>query len=242
MDSCEALARDHLLGRGYRDVVYEPDGKVPPDFVLDGRIAVEVRRLNQNERHPTRAIGLNVVAGPLLARIQSLCHEHGAANGASWWVTVRFRRPVPPRDRLLAETRTFLDGVRSRRSSRQAVIDTVELRAIPRPDQRGKTFELGVVVDEDSHGPVFGELERNLRLVIHEKSLKIGPVRSRYPEWWLVLVDHVAHGLSREDQAEFRRTMHIAQDWDRIVVMNPLDPLDYFELGCTPRDARHLLA
>ena len=29
-------------------VTYEPDGNIPPDFLLDNRIAVEVRRLNEN--------------------------------------------------------------------------------------------------------------------------------------------------------------------------------------------------
>lgn len=229
MDSCEALARDHLLGRGYRDVVYEPDGKVPPDFVVDGRIAVEVRRLNENERDATRPKGLNVVAAPLLARVQSLCHAHGAANTGAWWVTVRFRRPVPPRERLLVETRAFLDRVHQGTASHVA-IDNVVLEATPRPDRRGKTFELGVMVDEDSGGWVLDELERNLRLIIGDKSVKIARVRHRYAEWWLLLVDHVAYGLSAEDRDQFKSSAQIDHDWNKIILVNPRDHMDYFEL------------
>ena len=46
--SSEALVETYLKGLGQIDVHYELDGNVPPDFLVDGRIAVEVRRLNQN--------------------------------------------------------------------------------------------------------------------------------------------------------------------------------------------------
>jgi hypothetical protein len=42
MDRSETLAYNHLVFRGFSSPVYEPDGNVPPDFLLDGRIAVEV--------------------------------------------------------------------------------------------------------------------------------------------------------------------------------------------------------
>jgi len=48
MDSSETLAKEYLRFLGYTDIIYEPDGNIPPDFLVNGRIAVEVRRLNQN--------------------------------------------------------------------------------------------------------------------------------------------------------------------------------------------------
>ncbi len=48
MDRTEKLVSEHLAHRGYKYVVYEPDGNIPPDFLVDGSIAIEVRRLNQN--------------------------------------------------------------------------------------------------------------------------------------------------------------------------------------------------
>jgi hypothetical protein len=43
----ERIAGEYLHRLGMGTVAYEPDGQVPPDFLIDGRIAVEVRRLNQ---------------------------------------------------------------------------------------------------------------------------------------------------------------------------------------------------
>jgi hypothetical protein len=41
MNDSEKLVFEYLKSRGFDKVVYEPDGKVPPDFLIDGRIAVE---------------------------------------------------------------------------------------------------------------------------------------------------------------------------------------------------------
>ena len=58
MDDSEARIAAYLAHRGFTDVVYEPDGNVPPDFLVDGRIAVEVRRLNLNAVTGTEYQGL----------------------------------------------------------------------------------------------------------------------------------------------------------------------------------------
>ena len=65
MDATEKLVAKHLKHRGYANVVYEPDGNIPPDFLVDGTIAIEVRRLNQNHFDGPDAKGLEEVAIPL---------------------------------------------------------------------------------------------------------------------------------------------------------------------------------
>lgn len=47
------MNKEEEIAKGYletisNNVVFEPDGKIPPDFALDRTIAAEVRRLNQN--------------------------------------------------------------------------------------------------------------------------------------------------------------------------------------------------
>jgi hypothetical protein len=49
--------------RGFNNVVFHPDGRnSPPDFLISGGIAVEVRRLNQNKESAGGARGLEVSA------------------------------------------------------------------------------------------------------------------------------------------------------------------------------------
>jgi hypothetical protein len=47
MDSSEKLVKIHLESLGYTDIRYEPDGNATSDFLVNGNIAVEVRRLNK---------------------------------------------------------------------------------------------------------------------------------------------------------------------------------------------------
>ena len=42
----EKIVYKYLQSLGYTDIIYEPDGNIPPDFLIDDTIAVEVRRLN----------------------------------------------------------------------------------------------------------------------------------------------------------------------------------------------------
>ncbi|MDO9271654.1 MAG: hypothetical protein Q7T94_01375 [Rugosibacter sp.] len=66
MDDSERLAEKYLLALNCGEVVFEPDGNIPPDFSVDARIGVEVRRLNQNYEKSDGSIeGLEELAIPL---------------------------------------------------------------------------------------------------------------------------------------------------------------------------------
>src|SRR5437867_7019158 len=101
MDSSERIVSEYLSHHGFRDVVFEPDGDRTPDFLLNGRIAVEVRRLNQNEDTPNGPRGLGEGAIPLQAKVSRLLGTLGSSDGGeTWYVVYSFRRPLPPWDEL----------------------------------------------------------------------------------------------------------------------------------------------
>lgn len=47
MNGDEKIAENYLISEGYINIIYEPNGNCPPDFVVNKEIAIEVRRLNQ---------------------------------------------------------------------------------------------------------------------------------------------------------------------------------------------------
>ena len=87
MDESEKLANEYLASLGFKNVIFEPDGNVPPDFLANGRIAFEVRRLNQNELSETGFRGLEEIAIPLQMTIRKLLlsmgHQAEGAAGSS---------------------------------------------------------------------------------------------------------------------------------------------------------------
>ena len=234
MDRSERIVSEYLSHRGFRDVVYEPDGNVPPDFLLNGRIAVEARRLNQNEDTPDGRRGLEEAAIPLQAKVSRLLGTLGSSGGGeSWYVVYSFRRPLPPWDELANALRFELAVFRCD-SEHQPTIRNIApgfrvrlLRAgRPYPD----FFVSGGYADGDSGGFVLSELDRNIRICVAEKTKKIARVRERYPDWWLVLVDHVGYGLSDSDRAQLRQLLQLDHLWDKIILVSSLDATQGYEL------------
>ena len=58
------LVERYLQALQLGPIIYEPHRNAPPDFVVDGRIAVEVRRLNQNHVQGATYEGLEQGAPP----------------------------------------------------------------------------------------------------------------------------------------------------------------------------------
>ena len=119
MDRTEAFARDFLEHLGHQDPAYEPDGNVPPDFLLADGTAIEVRRLNQihiDEDGNTQGLETADVAiwrtiGTLLDAFRTP-HKVDSTYG----VFYEFGRPIPPKRvierELRAELEDFLSGNR----------------------------------------------------------------------------------------------------------------------------------
>jgi hypothetical protein len=81
---------------------------------------------------------------------------------------------------------------------------------------------LGGYVDRNAGGWLIPELEKNIRICVKKKTEKIANIRAKYPEWWLILVDHIGFG-----QME---SMDVRHDWDRVILINPLKPEEGYEI------------
>jgi hypothetical protein len=73
-------------------------------------------------------------------------------------------------------------------------------------------------------------MDRCIQEHIREKTLKVAPYRTRYPEWWLVLVDYIGYGLDAFDQQLFHDQIKIAHTWDRLLVIAPSGTPRGFEI------------
>ena len=223
------------MSLGYTDVVYEPDGNVPPDFLVEGRIAVEVRRLNQNTvRQNGKPEGLEEVFIPFWQRMDNyLPTVAPSLNGESWYVSMDISRPLEPwkylEPRLRKALLRFMASPKNQ-GFRVSVSDHLQIEF----DRAGRAYEsffvLGAGSDNESGGFVLGEVYENLKICSAEKERKISPYRSKYDEWWLVLPDHIGYGLDIEDRQQFKALPQIQHSWSKIVLISPYDPSQAFEV------------
>jgi len=224
MNDDEKLARSFFVHQGFKRIDYEPEGgSKPPDFLLEGRIAVEVRRLNQHEPVTppgARPRGLEEDAIPLWTNIRDLLPSFGPPRDVSWAVSVDFGRPVPKWDELKRALTQRLHAFQNDPAPRPIAIQlfpSLEIELIRVGGRHRHFFFMGAEGDDDSGGLVTAELVRNLRICIDEKTKKVAGIRSRYPEWWLVLVDRIHYG----EPEPIRTPEH---NWDKILALSPLDP------------------
>jgi hypothetical protein len=245
MDATEGLVETHLQHRGFEDIRFEPDGNVPPDFLVNGEIAIEARRLNQHEREPALPRGLEETSIPLRRTVQRVLDDLGPPrHGARWFVNFSFSRPLPPRPVVVRALGDALEQFACQSEPecfRFRLGAALSVRLSRAGQMHPRMFVLGATSDHDDGGFVVAELERNLSICLNDKTQKIAPYRRRYPVWWLVLVDRIAYAsLDSQDLKVVRGLVAGLNQgaWNKIVLVSPLDAARSLDLGlngCVPR-------
>ena len=232
MDASEALVEKLLKNMGFQSVVYEPDGNTPPDFLADGRVAVEVRRLNQNHDLGGGKRGLEETSIPLWLKVEKLAHSLGPAANESWFLFFRFSRPVKPWKQLEPKLRAALAAFMAQPERNSGIIYTdehFELDVIRASQPLEHYFRMGGNSDHQSGGFIVAEMLDNIAHCAAEKLQKIANIRSKYPEWWLVLTDHIGLGLDDHDKQQLLDDAKRPVGWDKIVVVSPSNPAKWLE-------------
>lgn len=235
MDSSEQLVEKYLQELGLGEVVFEPDGNIPPDFSINKSIAIEVRRLNQNHESPDGSTqGLEEAALPLEQRLEKFLQTLGPSRtGESWFVGIEFHRPVGPwkpiRTQIERQLRAFMLEP-NRAQTTFVITENVKIDLLKAGQDHGRFFLFGSSDDDDSGGWVMSEVVRNLRLCIAEKERKILPYRARYQEWWLLLVDHVAYSMDTDGRKVFRNEWmpKISHSFNKLIFLDPRDHRNAF--------------
>lgn len=235
MDHSERLAEAYLKRCGFNSIRYEPDGNVPPDFLADGRVAVEVRRLNQSftsaEGH-TR--DLESYSIPLWQRMKTFLPTVGATpSGSTWFVSMRYQRPGPKwasiKGKIRSELEAYLQSPREGISEIEITPNFwIDVGKASR--WHGSNFILGGANDYDAGGFILAETLKNLQRCSEEKEAKIAAYGNKYPEWWLVLPDHIGLGVATEDESDYRIALVFPHRWTRIVLLDPRGSPRDFEL------------
>lgn len=206
----------------------------PPDYLVDDRIAVEVRRLNQNYESNGRYEGLEKVAEPTYRTIQKILKSFGPPRcGISWYVSFRFRRPNLTKQIVIKRVKYALECFIN-----NPIHDNVSLYLgddlsieIEKADRACTDFyELFGFGDDDEGGWLLQEMERNVKLCICEKTEKTERVRALYSYWWLVLVDHISYATARLRRDQLRPHIPCVERWSKIIILHPSNDERWYEI------------
>ncbi|MER9177774.1 hypothetical protein NKH72_30155 [Mesorhizobium sp. M0955] len=227
MDDSEKHVADYLASKGYESdrVVFEPDGNVTPDFLLNGHIAIEVRRLNQNYEGAGQTEGLEDAAIPFFHKLKKLVESFGPPTGThSWFVSYDYGRPEMPWKSLKPALKTmFSDFVSNPNpgSAKHKVGNRLRIKIHPSSMKFDTYFVMGGHTDDQAGGWLVAEMIRNLGICVAEKTKKVADYRAKYPQWWLLFVDRIGYGsLDAEDIAVIREHVAGLDEWDKVIVVD----------------------
>ena len=234
----ERLARDWLVSlASHPDSVSRPSHD-PPDYVIEGDIAVEVTRLTEGDERSLHS--LEGVVTDVLIGLEP------TGNGLSlcvFWVYEALR--VFPkkkqmrqqiRDALIPYTKAYRmpAGIEDLRMPCGLSLRLVHIQPTVGPP----TFKFGGYSGM-SGTDVRGKLLKDLKRAVKKKSLAVSSRGNQYETWWLVLVDRVFDSdhftfdggnegkrLLRDMKSMATRLADADGDswsWSRIVILAPSD-------------------
>jgi hypothetical protein len=237
MDEAEKHVEQYLRRLGFKDIVHEPDGNVPPDFLVNGDIAIEVRRLNQNHITSEGYEGLEQLNLTLYKMIERECERIPAIPGEPvWFLVYEFERPLDhrPLKKLVRSALAEADM-----EGKTGLVDILNIPNFKLQAAKGSStlenkFRPGIISDHDSGGFIGSMVIDNLILVLKEKSKKIEPYRAKYKEWWLIVFDQIGTWLSEDASHELPTRPEIeakcSHSFDRVIAVDSRDYRKSWEL------------
>jgi hypothetical protein len=240
MDYAEQFVKSYLRHCGYSDICHHPDGDVPPDFLVHQKIAVEVRRLNQQHDDGTGPKGLENTSIRLWRQVRKLVLSLGVptrGQSESWFVSYRFTRSEPDwkaywkalRPALSSTLKAFMTQANPQPLER-TIVPGFDLELRPAGRLHDTFFVPFGHTDLRAGGWLINEVVENLKFCIAEKTRKIAAVRHKYPEWWLVMLDLIDWGVDDPDQQAVREQITILHPFDRVILLDPRDHTRAFEI------------
>jgi len=230
----EKIAKDYLETIS-SDVVYEPDGKIPPDFKLNKIIAIEVRRLNQNIFKGKKPKGLEQEAIKLYRTLYKVFGEFDSSTPSdNYWIFLEFSRPIGKISNIETAARNgFKSFIKSKPHMPFEIklSHNVSISVFKNNRISTKVFAFGKVLDQDSGGWVASLYVENIDHCIEEKTKKMLPHKSKYSQWWLVLVDFLEEGIGEAEKTFIIQRINKGVDWKNIVVIDRETKKEILRIG-----------
>jgi len=227
MNFDESVVFNYLTNEFFENIMFEPDGNIPPDFLIDNAIAIEARRLNQHVIKKGQATPLETSEYNIIPKIRNLFTRFKTSNNRqSSFVSISYRSPLKIIKQIENQILDVLKSKSTRLESRESFLIDNNLRFDfhPSSKQDGKLYRLGSYIDKNWGGVIVSELIKNIKICVSSKEKKISPYKERYDIWWLALVDHIGFDLNEEDAKSLKRHFKIDTFFDKVLIISPYKP------------------
>ena len=240
----ERIAREWLKQQGHTNIEW-PD-EDPPDFVVDGKYAVEVRRMNPIIEIDGQKKGEEELRIRLFDAVKRVLDSFGPpVNGKGFYVDgmYDYSQLLLPQSKALGQEikealQPFHDEVLKPDQFSPCLLPSqLKLKCgiclnLRRGCPKSSMFALWHVSDGKGWR-VLSEVRKSLQHCIDEKCAKASRKEKDYPghEWWLLLVDRIL-GISIQSLSEpalesLHKEIQVHKPFSRVFVISP-ENLEWF--------------
>lgn len=219
-DEEKALKYLHSLTH---DIIFEPDGNIPPDFLINHNTAVEVRRLNQQYRTGITVVGLEEHSIPLLTAIKNELKNYPCTDEhQSYWLSISFKRATGKIKNIKKNLLLAISAFETQNENipfSYNLSENVTLDFLGSRSKKDQKYKIGVEDDQDNGGWIIHTYTEEIDHCIQEKKKKITPYRCRYKIWWLILVDHI-YLADADDYKEIQQDIVKPECFEKVIVVD----------------------
>lgn len=217
----ESIAEQYLK-KHYANVIYEPDGNIPPDFSANGCIGIEVRRLNQQHCDNGETKGLEETRIPLYKAVENVLAEYSLSqNGNNFWLQLKFKRDIGILKDIKKNTTLAIKEFQAQNEKipfTYQLSENVTLKFVAKASSHSPKYKIGTASDQDSGGWVVDMYTQHITHCITEKEQKIQAYKNKYQAWWLLLVDHISC-MDSYDKEDIVKKLTKPSCFEKIIVI-----------------------
>lgn len=231
----EIWVQESLIKYGFHTIRNIVD---PPDLIVNGNIAVEVRRLNQHYFSNNTPIEVETGYKSIKRICQDIINSFpNPSQLPSAMISYTFFRPLLTTKEnrkiireILAEHLPVIE------QSKEYVRNKLEIRMYPWSEPMENRYFIGAIHDGNRGGFVQGMMAENFPIALGSKEKDLPRYKNKFTECWLALIDEIYLWHDDASLIEMIETLNIKTNFDKILIFSPFKHFAFTTLYVKPEN------
>jgi hypothetical protein len=215
----EKIAKSYLKNLGFQRLEFEPNGNIPPDFSLNDKIGIEVRRLNKYFNGES----LEKIEFGEIRKIENfiLKFKSNKTFEKTHSVSIYYSRPLKFKQiekKIENSLNHYTENLNE--NFEYNITENFTMSIVEYSERFESDFEVMIWVDHNKGGVVINDLKSNITLALKEKEEKIAEYFTEFEEWWLILINHISPNIRNQELEVLKQEVPKSNLFKKIIILD----------------------
>lgn len=219
MNKDEEIAKSYLNNLGFQKLEFEPNGNIPPDFSLNKKIGIEVRRLNKHFNGES----LEKIEFGEIRKIENFILKFNSNKTfkKTHSVSIYYLRPLRFKQ-IKKKIESCLNHYSENlnQNFEYNIAENFSMSILEYTERFESDFEVMFWNDENKGGVVIKDLKSNITLALKEKEEKIVKYFNEFEEWWLILINHISPNIRNQELEVLKQEIPKSNLFKKIIILD----------------------